>query len=96
MSGRANGQPGIPGALTPADELVARYEDRAARVRASLVPMVEKTSVLSPQVAFDHAEVRDDADDSFSSAVLTELGFTLAPLALVMHLTASSVVRAAR
>lgn len=63
-----------------ADQL-ADYEDRAAELAARIAPAVEGTTALSPQVAYDHTQVYVDADDSFSSAVLTEVGFELHDLA---------------
>jgi iron complex transport system substrate-binding protein len=63
-----------------AARLIADYETRAASLRTRLTPVLAGKTVASPQVAFDHSQVYVDRPDSFSSVVLTELGFTLAPL----------------
>jgi iron complex transport system substrate-binding protein len=64
-----------------AAQLLDAYEQRAADLRELLAPQIEGTTALSPQVAYDHTQVYVDADDSFSGAVLTELGFQLDELA---------------
>ena len=61
--------------------LLAAFEDRAAALREELAGAVGDVTVLSAQVSHDHANVLVDPSDAFSSAVLAELGLTLAPLA---------------
>ncbi|HYD10300.1 MAG TPA: iron-siderophore ABC transporter substrate-binding protein [Acidimicrobiales bacterium] len=67
----------VLGLADEAQEMIDEHESRAADLRDRLAPVIEGMTVLSPQVAFDHTQVYIDADDAFSSAVLTELGFTL-------------------
>lgn len=62
------------------DEAQAQLDDfeaRAADLKEQLVEVTDGTTVLSPQVAYDHTQIYVDDDESFSAAVLTELGFTL-------------------
>lgn len=69
----------VLGRSDDAETLLAEYEEAAAGLAARIAPMIEGTTVASPQVAYDHAQVYVDSPDAFSSAVLTELGFELAP-----------------
>lgn len=62
-----------------ADRLLDDYENDAAQLRDRLAPVIAGDTVASPQVAFDHTQVYVDRADAFSSQVLTELGFILAP-----------------
>jgi len=71
----------VLGMRDEAAAMIADYEADAAELSAELAPLIDGKTVLSPQVAWDHSQVYVDADDSFSGAVLTELGFDLAPLA---------------
>lgn len=63
-----------------AEDLLAAYEADAEELREDLEPVVGDRTVASPQVAFDHTQVYVDNPDSFSSAILTEIGFTLATI----------------
>lgn len=63
-----------------AQQLLDDYEADAERLRTALEPVIAGRTVASPQVAHDHTQVYVDRADAFSSAVLTELGFTLAPI----------------
>ncbi len=63
-----------------ADGLIRSHEDAAAELGARLGPVIAGRTVASPQVASDHTQVYVDPPSAFSSAVLTEVGFTLAPL----------------
>jgi len=67
----------VLGRREDAAELLAGYEDRAAELAERIAPTIDGTTALSPQVAHDHTQIYVDADDSFSSAVLSELGFEL-------------------
>lgn len=67
----------VLGRSDDAKKLLADYETRAATMKGALAPMVQGKTVLSPQVAYDHAQVYVDADDTLSGAVLTELGLKL-------------------
>jgi len=71
----------VLGLADEAAGMIADYEERAGELAERIAPMIEGTTALSPQVAYDHTQVYVDADDSFSGAVLTELGFTLHDLA---------------
>lgn len=67
----------VLGLQAKAEGMLEEYEQRVADLSDRLASSVDGMSVLSPQVAYDHSQVYVDADDAFSSAVLTELGFTL-------------------
>jgi iron complex transport system substrate-binding protein len=71
----------VLGRAEEAEARLADYEARAAALADSLGSRVDGLTVLSPQVSFDHANVRVDPSDAFSSVVLGELGLELAPLA---------------
>lgn len=64
-----------------AEALLEAYETQAAGLAAELELELPDATALSAQVAYDHSQVYVDADDSFSGAVLTEVGFTLSPIA---------------
>lgn len=71
----------VLGRSDEAADLLAEYEGRAADLAERLAPAIDGTTALSPQVAYDHTEVYVDAEDGFSGAVLTEVGFDLHDLA---------------
>lgn len=72
----------VLGREAEADRLLAGYESRVAALRPRIAARVGVgATVASPQVSFDSAGVYVDPGDAFSSAVLTELGLTLHPLA---------------
>lgn len=70
----------VLGRSDDADALLADYESEAAELAEELAPVVDGRTVASPQVAFDHTQVYLDNAESFSSAVLEELGLDLAPV----------------
>jgi len=72
----------VVGRSADAKRLLSDYEARARSLRDRIAPKVEGKTVLSPQVAYDHAQVYVDSDDALSGAVLTELGMTLHEVAL--------------
>ncbi len=63
-----------------ADRLLKDYEAKAKALRGRLRAAVADRTVASAQVAFDHSQVLVDHKGAFSSAVLSELGLTLAPV----------------
>jgi iron complex transport system substrate-binding protein len=67
----------VLGRSDDAKKLLEDYEARAATMKSDLAPKVQGKTVLSPQVAYDHAQVYVDAEDTLSGAVLTELGMKL-------------------
>ncbi|HVL50573.1 MAG TPA: iron-siderophore ABC transporter substrate-binding protein [Actinomycetota bacterium] len=72
----------VVGRSADAKRLLSEYEARAGSLRDRIAPKVAGKTVLSPQVAYDHAQVYVDSDDALSGAVLTELGMTLHEVAL--------------
>lgn len=70
----------VLGRSVDAERLLEDYEADAKTLRERLRPIIAGRTVASPQVTFDHTQIFIDHKDAFSSAVLGELGFTLAPL----------------
>jgi iron complex transport system substrate-binding protein len=70
----------VIGCADEAEDRLSEYEDRAAALREEIAPTIEAKTVASPQVSFDHAQIVVAGVDQHSSTVLTELGFTLAPI----------------
>jgi iron complex transport system substrate-binding protein len=67
----------VLGRSDDAKKLLTDYETRASAMKNELAPKLQGKTVLSPQVAYDHAQVYVDAEDTLSGAVLTELGMKL-------------------
>jgi iron complex transport system substrate-binding protein len=72
----------VVGRAEDAKQLLSDYETRAGSIRERIASKVEGKTVLSPQVAYDHAQVYVDSDDALSGAVLSELGMKLHEVAL--------------
>lgn len=70
----------VLGRSVEANRLLEDYESDAKALRERLRPILAGRTAASPQVNFDHTQIFIDHKGSFSSAVLGELGFTLAPL----------------
>lgn len=70
----------VLGRRDQAERLLADYEAKAKALAGQLRAAVGDRTVASAQVAFDHSQVYVDHKDAFSSAVLGELGLTLAPV----------------
>lgn len=68
----------VLGRSDDAEALLADYQTDAGDLAERLTPVVDGQTVASPQVAYDHTQVYLDNAESFSSAVLTELGLDLA------------------
>jgi iron complex transport system substrate-binding protein len=62
-----------------AEELTAEHDERVEELQGELASVAQGKTVASPQVTFDRAQIRVDADSTFSSVLLEELGLTLAP-----------------
>lgn len=72
----------VVGRSEQAETLLAAHQARVARMKADLAGKLPAgTTVASPQVSYDAANVYVDPSDAFSSAILTELGLTLHPIA---------------
>jgi iron complex transport system substrate-binding protein len=71
----------VVGMTAEAEDILSAHEARVDDLRTTFADQIEGTTVMSPQVAYDHSEVYYDIPTDFSSVVLTEIGFTLAPLA---------------
>lgn len=72
----------VLGLADDAEAMVGAYDERATDIAGQLAGSIgDELTVASPQVSYDASGVYVDGPDQFSSAVLTELGLTLAPVA---------------
>lgn len=69
----------VLGRSDDAERLLGDYESQAAVLAERLQSVVGGRTVASAQVSYDHTQVYLDNQESFSTAVLTELGLTIAP-----------------
>ncbi|MET0908127.1 MAG: iron-siderophore ABC transporter substrate-binding protein [Ilumatobacteraceae bacterium] len=70
----------VLGLADDATSMVADYEQRVEEISTQLADTIAGVTVASPQVSYDDSGVSIAGPDQFSSAILTELGFTLAPV----------------
>lgn len=71
----------VLGLADEAEAMIGAYDERATEMAGRLAESVgDELTVASPQVAYDASGVYVDGPITFSTAVLTELGLTLAPI----------------
>ncbi len=70
----------VLGLADEAESMIADYDQRVEEISTELAGTIGDVNVASPQVSYDDSGVSVAGPDQFSSVVLTELGFTLAPV----------------